>query len=120
MQEMLGTKGGRRSKGIVDGMISQRNFVRGLGSIGWMKHASPICFDFNKMEVTFEKEGKKITNREQGIWDMQDDYKEKTAEDHKAQDELGGSIVFHPSHKSNGGAGIKRGIHAHCEHPTPT
>ena len=28
-----------------------------------MKNVRPICFDFNKMEVTFEKEGRKMTLR---------------------------------------------------------
>ena len=38
--------------------------------VDWMKHISPICFDFNKMEVTFEKEGKHMTlmgSKELGI-----------------------------------------------------
>jgi len=26
-----------------------------------MREVSPICFDFNKMEVTFEKGGKRMT-----------------------------------------------------------
>ena len=41
--------------------------------IDWMKEVSPICFDFNKMEVTFEKEGKKMTltgNMETGTCKM--------------------------------------------------
>jgi len=29
--------------------------------VDWMKGVSPISFDFNKMEVTFEKDGKKKT-----------------------------------------------------------
>ena len=29
--------------------------------VDWMKYVSPICFNFNRMEVTFEKEGKKMT-----------------------------------------------------------
>ena len=29
--------------------------------LDWMKHMSPISFDFNRMEVTFEKKGKKLT-----------------------------------------------------------
>jgi len=29
--------------------------------VDWMKEVSPINFDFNKMEVTFEKEGRRIT-----------------------------------------------------------
>ena len=28
--------------------------------VNWIKHVSPICFDFNKMEVTSGKEGKKM------------------------------------------------------------
>ena len=30
--------------------------------VDWMKDVSPISFDFNKMEVTFAKEGKQMTN----------------------------------------------------------
>jgi len=29
--------------------------------VDWMREVSPICFDFNKLEVTFEKGGRKIT-----------------------------------------------------------
>ena len=29
--------------------------------VDWMKHVRPISFDFNRMEVTFEKESKKLT-----------------------------------------------------------
>ena len=29
--------------------------------VDWMKEVSPISFDFNKMEVTFEKDGKRRT-----------------------------------------------------------
>ena len=29
--------------------------------VDWMKQMSPICFDFNRIEVTFEKEGKGMT-----------------------------------------------------------
>ena len=29
--------------------------------VDWMKHVSPICFNFNIMEVTFEKESRKMT-----------------------------------------------------------
>ena len=29
--------------------------------VDWMKNVSPICFDFNKMEVTFEKESRRMT-----------------------------------------------------------
>ena len=29
--------------------------------VDWMKHVSPICFDFNKMEVIFKEKDKKIT-----------------------------------------------------------
>ena len=28
--------------------------------VDWMKEVSPISFDFNKMEVTLEKEGRKV------------------------------------------------------------
>ena len=28
--------------------------------VDWMKQVSPISFDFNRMEVTFEKGGKKM------------------------------------------------------------
>ena len=31
--------------------------------VDWMKNVSPIYFDFNKMEETFEKEGRKMTLR---------------------------------------------------------
>ena len=29
--------------------------------VDWMREVSTICFDFKKMEVTFEKGGKRIT-----------------------------------------------------------
>lgn len=29
--------------------------------VDWIKQVSPISFDFNRMEVTFEEEGKKMT-----------------------------------------------------------
>jgi len=29
--------------------------------VDWMKGVSPIRFDFNRMEVSFEKEGRKVT-----------------------------------------------------------
>ena len=29
--------------------------------VDWMKHVSLICFDFNRMEVMFEKEGRRMT-----------------------------------------------------------
>ena len=29
--------------------------------VDWMREVSPICFDFNKLEVTFEKGGRKMT-----------------------------------------------------------
>ena len=29
--------------------------------VDWMREVSPICFDFNQMEVTFEKEGRRMT-----------------------------------------------------------
>ena len=41
--------------------------------VHWMKHVSPICFDFNKMEVTFEKKGKRMnftSNKEMGMCKM--------------------------------------------------
>ena len=41
--------------------------------VDWMKGASPISFDFNKMEVTLEKEGRRVTlqgNVEIGICKM--------------------------------------------------
>lgn len=44
----------------------------GLG-VDWMKQVSPICFDFNRMEVTFEKEGKRMTlvdSKEVGVCKM--------------------------------------------------
>ena len=28
--------------------------------VDWMKHVSPIYFNFNKMEVTFEKDGRRL------------------------------------------------------------
>ena len=40
--------------------------------VNWMKNVSLICFDFNKMEVTFEKEDD--TERQQRGGGMQDDY----------------------------------------------
>ena len=41
--------------------------------VDWMKGISPISFDFNKMEVTFEKDGKirtLIGNHELGVCKM--------------------------------------------------
>ena len=41
--------------------------------VDWMKHVSPICFDFNKMGVIFEEEGKWMTligSKELGICKM--------------------------------------------------
>jgi len=29
--------------------------------VNWMKNVSPICFDFNKMKVTFENENRRMT-----------------------------------------------------------
>ena len=40
--------------------------------VDWMKNVSPINFDFNKMEVTFEKEGRKCLtgSKEVGTYKM--------------------------------------------------
>ena len=41
--------------------------------VDWMKHVSLICFDFNKTEVTFEKEGRRMTligSKEVGVCKM--------------------------------------------------
>ena len=41
--------------------------------VNWMREVNPIYFDFNKMEVTFEKGGKKMTltgNMEAGTCKM--------------------------------------------------
>ena len=41
--------------------------------VDWMKRVSPISFDFNKMEVSFEKEGRRMTllgNKEVGTCKM--------------------------------------------------
>ena len=41
--------------------------------VDWMKGVSPISFDFNRMEVSFEKEGRKMTlsgGKEMGTCNM--------------------------------------------------
>ena len=38
--------------------------------VDWMKEVSPINFDFNRMEVSFEKDGKKMTLPGEMRWEL--------------------------------------------------
>ena len=49
--------------------------------VDWMKRVSPITFDFNRMEVSFEKGGRNMTLAGgKGDRDMQNDHWEAVVE----------------------------------------
>ncbi|XP_052173188.1 uncharacterized protein LOC127788669 [Diospyros lotus] len=66
--------------------------------VDWMKHMSPICFDFNRMEVTFEKEGRRMTlvgSKEVGMCKLITG--KRLQRDTQAKNEQCGSALLYPS-----------------------